>query len=212
MRAPWRWLMLWRSYGETTLADALNGQISAVGDGAALALEMVSKRISPADARKQIAVIEQRGDQERAKLVQRLSRTLVAPLDREDLFRLSRSIDDVLDTIRDFIREAHLYQIEKRRIYRPFVDSTVVAIDLLAEAVDALWTNPRRVPRKALDAKKAAREVGREYQTEFAKIVDGTITPKTLKHRELIKRLDWVGVRISDAADVLTDGALKRGF
>ena len=54
--------------------------------------------------------------------------------------------------------------------------------------------------------------MNRVYQNEFARIVGGELSPRTLKHRELVKRLDWVGVRISEAADVLADGALKRGY
>ena len=39
-----------------------------------------------------------------------LAGVLVTPVDREDLFRLSRSIDDVLDNLRDFVREWDLYK------------------------------------------------------------------------------------------------------
>jgi uncharacterized protein Yka (UPF0111/DUF47 family) len=213
VKSPWRrWRSSWRTGGDSELSKALTGQVHAALDGAALAQAMVNKKISPAVAREQIADVEHRGDEMRAELVERLSKTLVSPLDREDLFRLSRSIDDVLDTIRDFVREADLYQIENRKTYRPFVDAVVAAIESLEEAVEALWHKPQRVPMKALDAKKAARAVNRAYQDEFAKIVGGELSPHALKHRELIKRLDWVGVRINDAADVLTDGALKRGY
>ena len=194
------------------LADALMGQLQAARDGAALAELMVAKEITPAAAREQVAAIERRGDEMRGVLVGVLSKTLVAPLDREDLFRLSRAIDDVLDTIRDFVWEAELYQIDDRSTYRPFLASVLVAIGMLEEAVEALWSGPHGVPMKALATKKAARAINREYREEFARIVGGEMSPAALKKRELIKRLDWVGVRISDAADVLTDGALKRGY
>lgn len=213
VKTPWRRLRRsWRARRSSDLSRALTGQIRAARDGAALAAAMVGKEITPAQAREQIADIEHRGDEMRGQLVERLARTLVAPLDREDLFRLSRSIDDVLDTIRDFVRESDLYQIEKRRSYRQLLDSVVAAVDALGEAVEALWNKPERVPAKALEAKKSARGINREYQEEFAKIVGGEMSPDALKRRELIKRLDWVGVRINEAADVLTDGALKRGY
>ncbi|AYY12497.1 DUF47 family protein [Actinobacteria bacterium YIM 96077] len=213
VKTPWRRLKKsWRKRRDSGLSRALKGQIGAARDGAALARAMVMKTVTPAEARTQIAEIEHRGDEMRGELVDRLSRTLVAPLDREDLFRLSRSVDDILDTIRDFVREADLYQIEKRKTYRPFVDGVVAAVESLGEAVDALWSKPQRVPHTALEAKKAARMISREYQSEIAKIVDGAVSSQSLKHRELISRLDMVGIRINEAADVLTDGALKRGY
>lgn len=212
-RALWRRLTSsLTTHRNPELAGALAGQVRAARDGTAVAMAMVSKKISSADARRQIADVERHGDELRRDLVERLSKTLVAPLDREDLFRLSRSIDDVLDTIRDFVREADLYQIENRKTYLPLIANVITALESLDDAVAALWSAPQRVPLEALRTKKAAHAISRGYQQEFAKIVDGAMSPNALKHRELIKRLDWVGVRISDAADVLTDGALKRGY
>lgn len=190
----------------------LAGQLRAASEGVELATAMAEKKITPGQARERIADIERNGDEKRAQLVEQLSRTLVAPLDREDLFRLSRSIDDVLDTIRDFIREADMYHIDKRTSYRPLLDGIASALNALDDAIAALWDRPKDVPLMALAAKKEARQVNRAYQDGFAKIVDGTMTPEAIKRRELTKRLDWVGVRINEAADVLTDGALKRGY
>lgn len=185
------------------------GQVRAAIEGAGIAKSMI-EGMSPALARQQIAEVERAGDSRRSELVVGLSRTLITPLDREDLFRLSRSIDDALDTLRDFVREADLYGLDDRRRYLLLVEATIDALSHLEQAVATLWTAPAEVPERALAAKKAARQVTRAYREEFARtVMAGT---GTLKHRELIKRLDWVGIRISEAADVLTDGALKRGY
>lgn len=201
-----------RNGGSDALRRAILGQIRAAHDGAGIAAQMVDG-MSTATARQEIATIEKRGDSERATLVTGLASTLVTPLDREDLFRLSRSIDNVLDTLQDFVREADLYRIENRDTYRPLVTSSVTALTLLEDAVDTLWTNPVEVPKRALTVRKAARAVSRAYREEFARtVVNASNSLDSLKHRELIKRLDWVGIRISEAADALTDGALKRGY
>lgn len=216
-RRPLRWLARLRradrpARGAAGLSAALAGQVHCAREGAELARAMVYKQVTPEVARERIAVVEHRGDTLRSELIEGLGRTLVAPLDREDLFRLSRSVDDVLDTIRDFVRESDLYRIEGRATYRPFADAVVDAVALLEDAMQLVWDSPEQVPLRALDAKRAARVINREYQVEFANIVGSALTPRSLKHRELIKRLDWVGVRISEAADVLADGALKRGY
>ena len=198
--------------GSDALRRAVLGQIRAAHDGAEVAEQMLAG-LSTEKARAEIDEVERRGDEERAALVNGLAKTLVTPLDREYLFRLSRSIDYVLDTLQDFIREADLYRIENRETYRPLVSGTATALTLLEVAVDTLWTDPADVPARALATRKAARKVSRAYRQEFARtIVDAPDSLDGLKHRELIKRLDWVGIRISDAADALTDGALKRGY
>jgi uncharacterized protein len=87
--------------------------------------------------------VEHRGDRARGGFVH----ALAPPLDREDLFRVSRSVDDVLDNLRDFARELELFAVSD------------VAM---------------------------------------------------LKRRELLRRLDVVGLRLGEAADALADGAVKR--
>lgn len=201
-----------RVAGSEALRRAILGQIRAAHQGAEVAERMLAG-LPTEEARAEISEVENHGDKERALLVEGLASTLVTPMDREDLFRLSRSIDDVLDTLQDFVREADLYRIENREKYRPLVASTATALTLLEIAVDSLWTDPADVPVRALATRKAARKVSRAYRQEFAQtVVNASDSRDGLKHRELIKRLDWVGIRISDAADALTDGALKRGY
>ena len=88
---------------------ALEAQISEAKKASRVAREAVESKIDSADARARMAEIEHRGDAMRGELVRRLEGVLVAPIDDEDLFRLSRSIDDVLDNLRDFVREWDLY-------------------------------------------------------------------------------------------------------
>lgn len=172
---------------------------------------MVRKEVSTTEARRRIAEFEQRGDRMRAAVVARLSKALVTPLDREDLFRVSRLIDDVLDALREFVREADLYEIEHRRSFSPMLDCVVRAVAHLDVAVRGLWEDPSEVPALALRAKKEANQIARAYQVQFARILEGPVSAGSLKRRELLRRLDMVGAHIHEAADALTEGVLKRG-
>ena len=89
----------------------LEAQLTEAAAACRLARSVAEGRVTSGDARLQIAEIEHRGDTMRAELVTRLAGVLVAPIDREDLFRLSRSIDDVLDNLRDFVHEWDLYGV-----------------------------------------------------------------------------------------------------
>ena len=89
----------------------LERQIAEAIRACRLARSVADGKLDPGEAHEQIAEIEHRGDTLRGKLVTQLATVLVAPIDREDLFRLSRSIDDVLDNLRDFVREWDLWQI-----------------------------------------------------------------------------------------------------
>src|SRR5690625_4357254 len=94
------------------LVHHLVEQIIATSEGAELAHRLVTGDISSATARDAVGDIEHQGDDSRAALISELSRALTTPIDREDLFRLSSSIDDILDNLRDFVREHDLFGVE----------------------------------------------------------------------------------------------------
>ncbi|GAA4227771.1 DUF47 family protein [Streptosporangium album] len=195
---------------DSALTEALIGQLEATKEGAWLAMAMIGGDTARTDAHEQMRTIEHRGDTERARLVEELSGSLVTPIDREDLFRLSRSIDDVLDSLRDFVRESHLYRVRDQQRFAPMLDQVIVGIDALEIAVRDLASRSSVITHNALEAKKASGTLRRMYQYEIARIFSGTISAETMKERELVRRLEIVGIAIGEAADAITDGAMKR--
>jgi hypothetical protein len=59
-------------------------------------------------------------------------------------------------------------------------------------------------------AKKAANKIRRLYDVELGRLFRGEFTMEVLKSRELLRRLDVVGLRVNEASDVLSDAAIKR--
>jgi uncharacterized protein Yka (UPF0111/DUF47 family) len=195
---------------DSALTDALLGQLQATKQGAWLAMAMIGGEVGRTGAHERMRSIEHLGDEKRAHLIEELKTALVTPIDREDLFRLSRSIDDVLDSLRDFVRESHLYRVPEQIRFPPLLDQVIVGIDALENAVRDLASRPSVVVHDALEAKKAGGAIRRMYQYEISRIFSGEVTADALKERELVRRLEIVGVAIGDAADAITDGAMKR--
>ncbi|GGL44055.1 DUF47 domain-containing protein [Planomonospora parontospora] len=195
---------------DSALTDALIGQLEATKQGAWLAVAMIGGDTRRSDAHEMMREIEHRGDTERARLVEELSGALITPIDREDMFRLSRSIDDVLDSLRDFVRESHLYRVREQRRFAPMLDQVITGIEALETAVHDLASRPSAVTGDALEVKKASGALQRMYQYEIAQIFSGEITSETMKERELVRRLEVVASAIGDAADAIADGAMKR--
>jgi hypothetical protein len=46
----------------------------------------------------------------------------------------------------------------------------------------------------------------------LAKLYAGELSVETLKARDLLRRLDVVGLRLNEAADFLLDASVKRGY
>jgi hypothetical protein len=66
------------------------------------------------------------------------------------------------------------------------------------------------VARGALAAHKRAGRVRHLYGIGLAEILSGEITGPVFKSRELLRRLDVVGLRMAECADALADAMLKR--
>jgi predicted phosphate transport protein (TIGR00153 family) len=60
----------------------------------------------------QVSIIEKQADEIRRILIDELNRTFVTPFDREDIFALSRLIDDLLDYANTTAEEMALLHVE----------------------------------------------------------------------------------------------------
>ena len=69
---------------------------------------------------------------------------------------------------------------------------------------------PASRPRQRVLCATAAGQVRRLYQQKLAELLNEPLDNETLKRRELLRRLDVVGLRLGEAADALADGVLKR--
>lgn len=194
------------------LIALLFDQVDATLRGARLARDSVASG-DTAGARSEMRAIERAGDDARAELIESLGKSLVTPIDREDLFRLSRSVDDVLDNLRDFVREADLFGIGSDDTFVDVVDGIIDGIEALGAAVAGINAAPDEVGPATVHAKKAGTAIRRLYQHGIAELLDtGEVDHTMLKRRELLRRLDIVGLRLGEAADALADGVLKRGY
>jgi uncharacterized protein len=195
---------------DKVLIRLLLGQIEATSAGLALARDVAAGGIATEEARQRMVDIEHRGDDRRGDLVLELSSVLSPPIDREDLFRLSRSVDDVLDNLRDLVNECHLYGIDEEPLLDGVLSCVGEGLDGLRDAVAALLEDPASVSRLALEAKK--NDIRVLYQQAVGDLLAGEdpVTGRTMRRREVLRRVDVVGLRLGEAADALSDGAVKR--
>ena len=192
------------------LVELLGNQLGCTERGAQLVMSMADGSVSSDEAHLSMREVEHDGDEARAGLVATLGRVLTTPIDAEDMYRLSRSIDDVLDNLRDFVREVDLYRPERLGFALPLTQTLVEGVGCLRPALEQLDGPRSRARQAALATRKAAGQVRRLYRQQLAELLNGPLDNETLKHRELLRRLDVVGLRLGEAADALADGVLKR--
>src|SRR6187549_988924 len=80
--------------------------------GATLLSEMLAPERPIWDKADEIKEVEHQCDTLTHQIIQRLNRTFVTPLDREDIFGLARSLDDVMDAIDATASLVRLYRLD----------------------------------------------------------------------------------------------------
>lgn len=191
--------------------EALIDQLAATLEGVRIAARMTAGELTPERARAGMVDAEHAGDALRVRLVSEISSALTTPIDREDLYRLSRSVDDVLDNVRDFVRETDLYRATPDPADTEAVLAVAEGLVHLREALDHLIPSPGKVIGSVLAARKSAARVRQHYQNSVAALFSAELSNEMLKRRELLRRLDIVGLRLAECAATLSDAMQKRG-
>lgn len=210
-----RWRRVWRDIigrGDDVFVDLLVRQVALALAAATELRDAQHEPELPVDVRERVHQLEDDGDQQRTRLLTELARALTTPIDREDLFRLSRSLDDVLDNLRDFTVELERYGAgPNERFARP-LDALVQGLEELDAAIRRLGGAGAGDVAGAARAAKHANDARNAYHDSMGDLLhEEEVTMHTLRQRELLRRLDVTGLRLGEAADALTSGALKRG-
>lgn len=193
---------------QPTITRLLLEQIDTALEATALANRVCSREADAEESRSPMRKFEHEGDDARANLVDRIDVALTVPLEREDLFRASRYIDDVTDSLRDLVREMALWNVPTGRWSRGALTPAVDSLKELRRAVKTDdWTQSRK---HCLRARRHTNRLRRNYQNGLTDIFEQPLTVDTLKIREILRRIDSIGSRLSDVSDALLDGMIKR--
>jgi hypothetical protein len=109
------------------------------------------------------------------------------------------------------VRQCDLFEIRDAEVMVPVLATIVAAVTALREALVVIVDAPRQITTRASLVKKAGNRTRRAYDAALAELFRGELRMEVLKDREALRRLDVVGLRLGEAADALSDAAMKRG-
>jgi hypothetical protein len=76
--------------------------------------EMLVKHENQGEYSSKIRFLENRCDELTHKVINELNETFITPIDREDIYALTNSLDDIIDAINALAIRVHLYKIKNR--------------------------------------------------------------------------------------------------
>ncbi len=183
---------------------------STICEGAWLLDQMVSKDPPIRDKAAEIKELEHRCDYLTHEIFQRLHRTFVTPIDREDIHALAKALDNVMDAIDD---AAHLFlQYRIERTYdgtRQFTRIIVTATDQLRLALQHMEA---RTPDSSsvVEINRLENEADRLHQDVISRLFLEERDPITLiKWKEILDHLEAAVDSVEDVSDVIQGVILK---
>ncbi|PYQ70145.1 MAG: DUF47 domain-containing protein, partial [Acidobacteria bacterium] len=146
------------------------------------------------------------------EVIQRLNRTFVTPIDREDIHALARSLDDVMDAIDASAALIRLYRLDSVRYgARELAHIISVSTHQLRLALDAL-ENHSGIITHAVEINRLENEADRTHQQAVSRLFDDERDPLlVMKWKETLDFLEDATDRCEDVANVLEGVVVKHG-
>jgi predicted phosphate transport protein (TIGR00153 family) len=159
-----------------------------------------------------IKEVEHACDRSTRAIIDRLNRTFVTPLDREDIHALASKLDDVMDAIDGAASVMRLYKIDRVRAgARRLAQIILLSVDRLTEAVTAL-SKRTGVIELAARVTQLEEEADRVHQDAIVELFDQERDPiVVIKWKEILDFLEAATDRCEDVANLLEGVIVKHG-
>ena len=181
-----------------------------LGDGARL-LKKTLDEFKDVEARvQQLKDIEHRGDEMTHNILTKLNQTFITPFDREDIYRLASSLDDVLDFIYAAGVRLVMYKIRSAPpAASQLADIIVRQCDQLLPAVTGLEKHDS-VLNYCVEINRLENEADGIARSAIGALFDKETDPISLiKLKELYEVLETATDKAEDAANELEGVVLK---
>lgn len=157
-----------------------------------------TKNTSFADA---VIKIEDEGDMQRRILIDELNNTLITPIERNDIFDLSRQIDEILDYAKTTVDEFRLFNIEPNEDICIMVNILLEIGDHISKAIINMEKHKNIAKDEAIVVKRLENKMAEHCVNALARLFDTDDWHLVFKYREIYRHLNTT----ADVADVAMD-------
>jgi uncharacterized protein Yka (UPF0111/DUF47 family) len=198
---------------EEKFFDDFQALADQIRSGAQLLEEMLAPNPPLWDKADEIKEVEHKCDFLTHAIIQRLNRTFVTPLDREDIHALARSLDDVMDAIDAAASRIRLYRLNEVRFgARELARIITSSSEQMRAAMQTLEQKKNVVVDHAIEINRLENEADRRHQEAVKRLFDEEHDPiLVMKWKEALDFLEEATDRCEDVANVLEGVVVKYG-
>ncbi len=178
---------------------------------AARALMQMFKAFEITDEQwKAIEDFEHEGDKITHRVMRKLNRTFITPIDREDIHHMTTALDDVMDLIEAAAARMAMYKVKQAT---PFARRLAELIGLCADQiVKAVEHMPRleHLQEHCVEINRLENEADNVSREAIADLFEKGAPPiEIIKWKEIYETLETTTDRCEDVANILEQIALK---
>lgn len=192
------------------LADKIDATAAVFAD-----LEIASGLDKIADVAARLKPIESEADGVCQRLYQEIDKTFVTPIDREDLARLTKVLDNVVDSMEHTASFAALYRFPAlTEPMRQLVKITVACAREIAGAARRLrkFADPDSVKSATIAVHTLENEADAVYRKAIAALfADGTNPVELVRQKDMLFSLEDGVDQCDDAMDAIRSVVVKNG-
>ncbi len=156
---------------------------------------------------------EKDADEVRRLLVDELNRTFVTPFDREDIYSLSRAVDDIIDYAHTTVEEMTVLGVAPDQHLLRMAQILLEGAIEIQHAMQRILTHPGVANDHTRRAKSAENQMEKAYRMAIADLFNGVAEPQNIvnmmKKREIYRHLSNAADRADEAANVISDIVVK---
>jgi predicted phosphate transport protein (TIGR00153 family) len=180
--------------------------------GARLLEEMLAAEKPIWDKADEIKEVEHKCDFLTHEIIQRLNRTFVTPIDREDIHELARSLDDVMDAIDASAGVVRLYRLDTVRFGARELAKVISASTVSIRHAIASLSSGKSLAVHSVEINRLENEADRIHQQSVGRLFDEETNPiAVMKWKETLDFLEEATDRCEDVANVIEGVAVKHG-
>lgn len=186
--------------------------VDVVVEGAAAFKDLVDNFVDVEKKARLLEGIERKGDENTHRLVDALNRSFVTPIDRDDIFRLNSTLDDVLDQIEAMTVRFELFKItETTPEMKEFADLLYQAVLQIQGAIRHMQKLEKLMPY-CYEIKRIENLADTLSHKALADLFEFEKDPiRLIKLKEIYGRMESAVDKCQDIANVFESIVVKNG-
>ena len=205
------WLS-WIRSNDKAIIDVLGEQAENLLKATSMLVELMTKYESVADYLSKITDMEHEGDEIAHRLFNIIDQTFVTPIDREDISKLTSSLDEILDSTQGAADRLVLFKIKKPTLY--MIEIAKVLLSASQEVYQAIlqirnFKRTTDLVEHCHNISKYEHQGDTVYRNAIAELFKTNNPIEIIKLKEIYETLEGALDRCADVADVIEDITLK---